>query len=168
MRIDVYPKNNERYIHVALEVEFRTDKETAYPHWDVDLKDCPTVTELSIVGTVWEGGRESHGGQCVDYIRSLFQYDSETATDMRRLCDLWDRWHLNGMRPGCRAQRDALAGFEPDYDWYGEACVLLQCKQLYEVEENGRKYTFGTAWLAEPLPAEVVKEINDILERIGE
>lgn len=55
--------------------------------------------------------------------------------------NLWDRWHLNGLRSHCAHQNDLIA-------WD----VVAPC------EETG--YAAGTAWLFEPVPADVVEAIR--------
>jgi hypothetical protein len=69
--------------------------------------------KLSITGV---HGPRSNGdaygscGQCIDTAR----------TCSPRFADLWDRWHLNDMRPGCEHQRDwdTVKKLEvPSYTW---------------------------------------------------
>ena len=57
-----------------------------------------------------------------------------------RIAELWDRWHLNGLKPNCIHM--------PDQTYVkGLTCP-----------ETG--YVSGTAWLYEPLPDEVVEELK--------
>lgn len=69
--------------------------ESCAPHKSIDLEPCERLTELSIVGEVYcvgdRRGDPSSCGQCVDYIREYFG-----GITVVELCDLWDRWHLNG------------------------------------------------------------------------
>lgn len=64
-----------------------------------------------------------------------------------KLYAIWHRWHLNGMRAGCEHQI-RLWGFDAKYDDHpSEICP-----------ECG--YQFGSAWLYEPLPAEVIEYLE--------
>lgn len=44
-------------------------------------------------------------GQCVDEIRAGSPADGWTQEMLKKLCDIWDKWHLNDMRPECEHQR---------------------------------------------------------------
>lgn len=86
---------------------------------------------------------------------------------VERLMELWDRWHLNHMKAGSPAQeawlranpfkvvypeshlvvtrkRLAAAGLEPDFDYYGA---------------NGKPYSYGSEWVKEKVPDEVLVEL---------
>ena len=64
--------------------------------------------KLSIHGV---GGPKSNGdcigscGQNVSEVRSGDPKDNWTPEMITKLCDIWDRWHLNDMRPECEHQR---------------------------------------------------------------
>lgn len=66
--------------------------------------------KLSITGVddPWKTG--NFGGSCgqiVDTVRDLDRLNPPWTREMvAELCDIWDRWHLNDMRPGCEHQRD--------------------------------------------------------------
>ena len=68
--------------------------------------------KLSICGVV---GPKSNGdctgsaGQCVDEIRSGKPTEDWTNEMLQKFCDIWDRWHLNDMRPYCNI-RESLDG----------------------------------------------------------
>lgn len=70
---------------------------------------------LSISGQIWSGapGGEYEGGQCQDSIREYAQRGAiEYAAGwdrarLDRLLEVWDRWHLNDMKPECEHQRAA-------------------------------------------------------------
>lgn len=117
--------------------------------------------EVAISGEVWparqDGGRDRRyrdcvqGGQCVDALRAV------GSSRALRIADLWDRWHLNGMRAECAHQRDAVAAVRaamPDYSqdrarW--DALRAIPCPD---------GYAYGSAWLYEPVPPEVLAELR--------
>lgn len=61
-------------------------------------------SKLSISGVVAplsNGDCLGSAGQCVDEIRNGIPTDEWTTEMLNKLCDIWDRWHLNDMRPYC-------------------------------------------------------------------
>jgi len=162
---------------VKLEIELRR-KETCAPHLSIDLEECLRCTELSICALVWYTGDRandpSSAGQCVDVVREYFgghevEFPNTSrppdldSCSINELCDLWERWHLNAMIAGSRAQRDHLEANppqEPFYpvSYYEKACEILKAANLYE----DRGYKYGSAWLSEPLPVAVMARIGEI------
>lgn len=64
---------------------------------------------LSITGVI---GPKSNGncygscGQCTDEIREGTPAEGWTKEMVDKFCDIWDKWHLNDMRPYCPHQKD--------------------------------------------------------------
>lgn len=67
---------------------------------DSKLSMCGVVAPLS------NGNCLGSAGQCVDEIRNGSPTDEWTAEMLNKLCDIWDRWHLNDMRPYCEHMRE--------------------------------------------------------------
>lgn len=86
-------------------------------------------------------------GQCVDTVAAYFPKDAKA----QRMLAVWKRWHLNDMRAGTPEQL-AIAGELP----YEKACEALKSAGMFE--HNG--YRYGSKWLREELPADVVAEIE--------
>jgi hypothetical protein len=63
----------------------------------------------------------------------------------RRIGEVWERWHLNDMRAGCEHQR--ALGWSRYEDHPSEPCPVCG-------------YEYGSAWLYEPLPDEIVAEVE--------
>ena len=156
---------------VKLEVELRR-RETVSPHLDIDLNPCQEFTELSIVGEVWNaaGTDITSGGQNRDTVAKHF---SESPA-VRRLLEIWERWHNNGLQPGTREQERYLADARVKVQYpksqYEADAALLEKANLCTVtggpevvNAHGaavrRNYKYGSAWLCEPLPAEVEAEV---------
>lgn len=119
-----------------------------------------TDERLSISGAIWNAPATDHisSGQNREEITELFPDDAKVA----RIVEVWRRWHLNDMRAGTPAQEALLAEHqnewsryhtESHYDW---ACGLLKSHGL--LRDDGYKY--GSAWLSEPLPAEIRAEVQ--------
>jgi len=147
------------------------------PHLDIDLAPCGRYTELSIVGEVYcvgdRRGDPSSCGQCVDLVREAFSgHEGEGLNGERgsvtELCDLWDRWHLNGMRAGTRAQAEHLREHPPAEPFYPvghyeKAMEILKAADLY----TDRGYKYGQSWLVELLPDDVLKRLGEICRAFG-
>lgn len=100
------------------------DGKAVYCRIRTELKDCTlldgsrdTVEVLSITGVV---GPKSNGdayeaGQCADTVRQCTPGTGWTTGMVQKLCDIWQRWHLNDMRPYCEHQRE----------WRGDKLLTL-------------------------------------------
>ncbi|MGH8897010.1 MAG: hypothetical protein ACRDZ4_08325 [Egibacteraceae bacterium] len=151
---------------VTLEIELR-HKANVAPYLDTDLNPVREYTELAICGSVWNpaGTGIESGGQNTEAIRERFPDDA----DVQRLCALWDRWHLNGMKAGTRAQEAFLrdARVENRLAQYDENCKVLEKANLLHVTgPQGRNYKYGAAWLVERLPEDVEREVVELCERL--
>ena len=119
---------------------------------DIKLQDG----RLSICGTIYEGKELRKDernliccGQCVDMAKEFIP---------ARFYQIWDRWHLNDMRAGTPAQTEVLRDLfavRPGSD-YDKQCEFLKEKGL--LVDNG--YVYGSAWLREELPQDVVEYIE--------
>ena len=69
----------------------------------VDIEIKLTDGRLSVVGHVWMPSRRDiyTGGQCYEAIGELFP----ERESVRRLIEIWRRWHLNDMNPCCEHQQ---------------------------------------------------------------
>lgn len=58
---------------------------------------------FSMQAEIWKPRKDDIyiGGQCVDTVAAYFPNDKLAA----RMVEVWQRWHLNHMRPGCEHQR---------------------------------------------------------------
>lgn len=123
---------------------------------DIEINDG----RLSISGVVYEGERLLKSernlisaGQCLEDARSLLP---------EKLAQIWEYWHLNDMRAGTFAQEQALREVKDSFDrrlsWYEQACAYLQSIDL--LYDNGYKY--GSAWLTEELPGDVIEYVKNL------
>ena len=67
-----------------------------------------------VIGPMRNGNVKGSCGQCTDEIRKGTPVEGWTSEMLNKLCDIWDRWHLNDMLPYCEHQKelgwDKLAG----------------------------------------------------------
>lgn len=59
-----------------------------------------------VVGPTRHGNCMGSAGQCVDEIREGIPTEDWSEEMLSKFCDIWDRWHLNDMRPTCEHQRE--------------------------------------------------------------
>lgn len=89
-----------RYQGRGLSLQVEISRSYVQPGWagslTVDLAPVSTFEELSISGA---------SGQNREATRAAFPGDPVIG----ELCNIWDRWHLNGMRSGTRRQSEFLA-----------------------------------------------------------
>ena len=54
-----------------------------------------------VVGPMKNGNCKGSAGQCIDSIRNGKPVEGWDDEMLKKLCDIWDEWHLNDMRPYC-------------------------------------------------------------------
>ena len=97
--------------------------------------------EFSACGEIYHTATRCmyHGGQCIDTIAELIP-----TKKIKRICEVWKRYHLNGLHAGCEHQRHLE--HEPNKH-IREVCPVCG-------------YKFGTGWRCEELPSEIIEEIK--------
>lgn len=124
---------------------------------EIEIKYTDGV--LSITGTVFRGHKLNKSesnliscGQCL--------YDCRRIVP-DQLLRVWERWHLNDMRAGTRAQELLLESVKDTFDhndWYTAACDYLKSIDMY----NHNGYEYGTKWLTEPVPSDVLEYLRSL------
>jgi hypothetical protein len=128
----------------------------AYLTWE--LKDG----RFAMCGEVWNhiGTDMVHAGQCVDAIAAQFPHDAKA----QRMLAIWRRYHLNDMKAGSAVQEEWLRAnpIDPAEYAYPKSHYEVASAKLAAAGLNpdADGYRYGSAWKAEPLPAEVVAEIE--------
>lgn len=125
---------------------------------DIELEDG----RLSICGNIWNP-RETDCyscGQNLDEIVKLVH-----TPKMKRIHAIWERWHLNDMKGGSPAQeaylREHPVAFvypQSHYEKVSEALAADGLNPDSSYLHEGKPYRYGSAWLKEELPADVVAE----------
>ena len=59
-----------------------------------------------VVGPKRNGDCKGSAGQCVDEIRAGRPGVDWNEEMLQKFCDIWDRWHLNDMRPYCSHMKE--------------------------------------------------------------
>lgn len=106
------------------------------------------------------------GGQIVNWVPQITKpAGTLTVEDCKRFAVLWETWHLNTMRAACAhmdlstvpADLPHHAVNRGEMDRYTWIRANLPCP----VSE----YKYGSAWLAEPVPTEVIEEIEALIKK---
>lgn len=101
------------------------------------------------------------GGQCLDSIAKRTK-----NKQFMEIYRLWKLYHLNDMHAGTIEQEEAIKDWESKgnrYD-YTSACEYLKSVGLYEVEHNGKPYTYGSGWLYWDIPEDDLKIIQALFD----
>lgn len=153
---------------IVLDVELR-ESESVSPHLDIDFNPIEKYTELSICGTLYEaikpyksGGYYNHwrdvgGGQITSDLKKMFANDPKA----QEIAEVWERWHLNGLKAGCREQDEFVRNYFADKRYtYDKACEALEAAGLYTVKRPLLEYKYGYAWLVERLPEAIIAQVE--------
>jgi hypothetical protein len=110
------------------------------------LAPAQTIDVLSISGSLVGGGNNTCG-QCLDEILEVFPDDDR----IKVIHKTWKQYHLNDMRAGCVHQ---IEGNCSDQQIMAQVC-----------SKTGYKY--GSAWLFEEIPTQVLNELRRALDSFG-
>lgn len=132
---------------------------------------------------VWDARGNDHfmGGQCLEEVCRAFPNDAQAQS----ILDVWKKYHLNDMRAGCEHQRAEGWNVRPidpskPTNAYGkhfpgqrqDSWNMLAWVTRDEHPEGLLShpcptcgYKYGSAWLKEELPPEIVATIESWIER---
>lgn len=138
------------YVVVTLELRTREGEHTTVTH---DTVTDPV--EVSLTGEHYEPwdhrGEPSSGGQIVDTLGDIVTpAPGWDMGEVRELRTLWERWHLNTMRAACAHMSDLVR----EDNGYGGTRITCTA---------GSGYTYGAAWLTEPVPDDVVARLRYLM-----
>lgn len=144
---------------------------------DVELEielqtTLPKGATLSIQASVWRPDRTDieRGGQYREVIADVATWAGDwIKATAPRMVEVWERWHLNDLTAGTPEQEAYLRAnpIAATLNHYEVSCIVLKAAGLYEVpdpRDPSKLYAYGTAWLTEPIPADVLAEIRGWLD----
>lgn len=111
----------------------------------VELRGTEKGTELSITGVEkpTRAGEASGCGQMADTIRYYLERNQLTnrpafwtEKNLLKMLDIWDRWHLNSMRPDCEHQRKNWKDFDKEITTYEFNRTSETNKRRSEIKER--------------------------------
>lgn len=121
---------------------------------DWELNPIMDYSVLSISGS-------SNTYQTWGQISELLNEKTENLY-VKRLCQIWDEWHLNDLTAGTKRQTNYLKHIKHEGD-YSSQCEKLMSINLYE--DSGYKY--GAKWLVKPLPKSIIDEVTMLCQLIN-
>jgi len=144
----------------------------------VDLKLHHNIVKLGISAGLWNLSRSdiSQGGQMQDTLRDEFNKgnlrlkSSVSRDEFMKFLDIWDRWHLNDLNAGTTKQRE-LVDEHRDDEKYAQFDTFLDRPKAILMDfkaEPDNGYSYGSAWLYEPLPDEVVNFIETFKTKLAD
>jgi len=104
-------------------------------------------------------------GQIHDSILINTFADGWDSEKLAKFINVWEKWHLNDMNAGTPKQKKAIEEWEKNnrYD-FEEACKHLTKIGVYVDKHNGENYRYGTQWLYEEIPTEVLEFLENLPE----
>jgi hypothetical protein len=155
MKYQFVSGNYKIHINVLLSL-----KENVEPKMDIDLHHCDEYYSLSMSADIYErhNGRwkDVSWGQNSEWVRKILA-ENQFA---QKMCDVWDRWNMNGLRAGNREQEKWIKNNIKCSSSYEEISAFLEQNQLFIIEKPLMNYKYGSAWLVEKIPEEIIKEIK--------
>ena len=153
-------EGNLRNTSYRMEVDFGLRHHTGREWTTIEHETITDYWEFSASGGLWRSGSEDTFGQILHHLSDLdpdrLAPGWTKVTDVRSLRTIWERWHLNGMKAACSHMTGDVLVYEPDgYGGQRISCSGTVCP------ETG--YTYGKAWLVEPLPDEAITEVRRLL-----
>lgn len=157
----------------------------------IEYTDDGRLSLSGVVGPRANGDAWGSCGQCLDELRAE-TFEPAPGWEpwkVKRLHQIWDRWHLNDMRAGCEHQRAAgwedrrikpeeLPGCTANRDERGILAMWVYPPGVsnYADSKNTHKdgllmkpcpkcaYPYGSKWLREEVPAETLAELRALPE----
>lgn len=147
----------KRRLRVTLDVRIeRLERQATYQTTEHYTVSAPLA--LSVQTGVWrpDGQDVISGGPTVEPLRAVARLGRPspllTSAALLELADIADRWHLNEMRAGCAHQTVV---------WEDEPYHRPSLTQTQPCPVSG--YRYGSAWLVEPLPTDVLTRLLALL-----
>jgi hypothetical protein len=134
-------------------------------------------SKLSICAVVGPRPTGNARGGCGQIIMEFSEYDHRgytslstlrlakgwTRATVRKLFDVWNRWHLNDMKAGSATQEEYLRA-HPVVAVYPESHYDKASKALADAGLNpdADGYSYGHAWKHEDVPADVLEFLTGL------
>lgn len=119
---------------------------------------------LSLTGVVgpYRSGNAAGGAGQINPVK-VGKLDRFWTEEMvAKLNEVWERWHLNDMRAGTLAQEEWLRENRTRVS-YPESQYFRDLTDLTVAKLNpDAGYTYGSAWLVEKVPAEVIEWLEGL------
>lgn len=149
-----------RFPYHRLEVDFGLSRQEGMRE-TVHHGSAAEPIEFAAMGLLWKGSSQESGGQNLyELLRIIAARRPEppfTIDDLASLHRIWKRWHLNAMKAACVHMVGDVVVYEDN--GYGGQRISTK---LTVCPETG--YRYGTKWLVEPLPDDVLAEVMRLID----
>jgi len=167
---------------VTLDIELKRKGDTKQK--GVDGKSYENELVLSISDSIWQRDESDSlsGGQGQDTLREALDDgkleigNGISDSQFEKLLDIWDRWHLNDLNAGTTIQKEIIEEHEDEkkYDKFDKfldrpVAILEDFDAQPDTETEGfgeDGYSYGSQWLFEPLPDDVIEFIEEIQDKL--
>lgn len=153
-----------KYVKYATAMLYSASKRGQCPN-DVVATIKWNGTRLSITaveGALTSGNCRGGCGQvCVQEY-----HQPVNGVDLAKFGEVWDRWHLNDMRAGTPKQEEYLRTYGHGKD-YEETLNKLLATDLIMDDLDGERYKYGSRWLTEEVPDEVLAYLRSLPDYNG-
>lgn len=124
---------------------------------EIKLKESDKGIEFTACGNSWlRSGNDTYlGGQCIDSLPDEIKTWLIDPHQFNKIELVWQRWHLNDMNAGCFHQHQTL---RENPEWSRDYTELIKRDGFMSCDICDYKY--GSAWLREDLPEDVIAEIK--------
>jgi hypothetical protein len=149
IRVAVDKEKNIIWLEVA--ICLHDDEQENVHH--ISVKNYVTLS-ISGYGKKPRNKDISYGGQIIDELKpENLAKNLIPQTDLDEIVEIWKRWHLNDMSAGCIHQGE-IGVNSPHDNW--------KRLQAIETAKCPIGYVYGSKWLLEPLPADVIIRIKKL------
>lgn len=139
--------NTKRMVPVFCKIEYDAEK--------------GSLSISGVVGPLRSGNCVGGCGQINMFITTDYEeYEFTSGWDQikwEQFLRVWDRWHLNDMRPGCEHQRE-LGWGKKDLTVVTGGVLCKPCPVC--------GYKYGTKWLKEDVPRDVIEWLFSLPETL--
>jgi hypothetical protein len=144
----------------AVDIEINVKEKQGAKDWET-LKEVDGL-ELSMMGTIWNTRHSDSisGGQNLDELKKYYRGDK----DVQKVVSIWEKYHLNDMKAGTKAQTEAIEKWKSQGNRYDYNSAVEHLKEIGLYDDNGYKY--GHGWLYQPIPKSVIFELKEAIENI--
>ena len=131
----------------------------------------PNLSLSGVIGPRRNGDCAGSFGQIVHTDQPWRASGDLTGAQLSKLVAIWDRWHLNDMRSGSPRQEEWLRNHPvtavyPESHHVRAKAALNEAGLEPDTEHliDGQPYSYGSAWLHEELPDEVLDFLRSLPE----
>ena len=150
IKLGTYKSHNDKDVPVYCKIEFKDN-------------------QLSISGVEGPYSGGDCYGACGQINMSLNPNELTPAKGwslelIQRFLNVWDKWHLNDMKAGSPNQRKYLEEntIKKDYDNARMALEKAGLSPDKDFIHNGKPYLYGSAWLFETVPTEIITWLESL------